>query len=73
MTFITFIHIQLNFQRHSGEWWCIWLRHCITRWEVPGSISLKFSSDLIFVSIFSSPGVHSASNRNEYKGMSKQG
>ena len=30
----------------------------------------KFSSDLILLSTFSSPGVHSASNRNEHQGLS---
>jgi hypothetical protein len=30
----------------------------------------KYSSDLIFQSVFSSHGVHSVSNRNEYQGIS---
>jgi hypothetical protein len=30
----------------------------------------KFSSDLIFLSTFTSNWVHSASNRNEYQGVS---
>jgi hypothetical protein len=42
--------------------------------EVPGSISGRvlgnFSSDLFLLSAFSSPVVHSASNRNEYQGIS---
>jgi hypothetical protein len=42
-----------------------WLRHCTTRREVLVSISLP-----VLLSAFSSPGVHSASNRNEYQGTS---
>jgi hypothetical protein len=34
---------------------------------------LKFSSDLFLLSSFSSPGVHSAYNRNEYQGISLVG
>jgi hypothetical protein len=30
----------------------------------------KFSSDLFLLPAFCSPGVHSASNRNEYQGIS---
>ena len=32
--------------------------------------SLEISSDLVLLSAFSSPGVHSGSNRNEYQGIS---
>jgi hypothetical protein len=33
---------------------------------------LKFSIDLILQCAFSGPGVHAASNRNEYQGISLQ-
>ena len=42
------------------------MRHYATRREVPRSI---FPSDLIVPYPFCSPGVHSASNRNEYFGQ----
>ena len=54
--------------------WRGWLRHYATGWEDPASIPRgvlgKFSSDLMLLSAFCSSGVHSTSNRNEYKGIS---
>lgn len=46
-----------------GKQWHSLLRHCATRWEVPG---LFAGGVLILLSAFSSTGVYSASNRNEY-------
>ena len=50
---------------YQGTWWPSWLRHCATSRNVAGSIPNGVIG--IFIDKIWSPGVDSASNRNEYQ------